>query len=175
MFHSGTQRLMDVWTALPDAGRVPPRAALDPIQLGPLLAQTFMAERRGEDLVFRLAGGWIERLHGRPLRGETWLGLFREDGRALVAAAVAQTVREARPVVIAAETDPGGDPFEIVIAPFRGPDGAADRILGLYQPTRFGGQALRDIGGLIARVSMGVGEVQRAPLQLASLNGRRVA
>lgn len=175
MFHSGTQRLLATWAALPDAGRVPARASLDPTVLGPLLAQTFMAQRRGDDLVFRLAGGWIERLHGRPLKGAGWLELWREDGRNLVSAAIAQSIREARPVVIAAEVDPGGDPFEIAIAPLRSADGVADRILGLYQPTRFGGQALKDIDGMIARISMGVGDIRRAPLQLAAVDGRRVA
>ncbi|GAD60687.1 hypothetical protein MBEBAB_2937 [Brevundimonas abyssalis TAR-001] len=68
VFHSGIQRLVDAWTALPGASRIPDRAAFDPNALGRLLPQVFLAERRDEGLVFRLAGGWIERAHGRPLK-----------------------------------------------------------------------------------------------------------
>ena len=175
MFHSGTQRLIGLWSALPGGGRTPARADLDPTALGPLLPQAFMAERRGDDAILRIAGGWIERLHGRNLKGEAWLSLWLPAGQDIVAAAIIQTAREGRPVVIAAETPFEGDPIEIVIAPMRSPDGATDRLLGLYQPTRFGGQSLRDIDALTACTSMGVGPIRRAPLQLAAIDGRRVA
>ncbi|NBB52549.1 PAS domain-containing protein [Rhizobium sp. CRIBSB] len=175
MLHSGTQRLIGIWSALPGGGRVPARADLDPTALGPLLPQAFMAERQGEDAVFRVAGGWIERLHGRSLTGETWLPLWCPDGRGIIAAAMTQALREGRPVIIAAETPFEGDPLEVVIAPMRSRDGATDRLLGLYQTTRFGGQALRDIEALHARSSMGLGDIRRAPLHLAAIGGRRVA
>lgn len=175
MFHSGTQRLMTLWADLPDSGRVPARQALDPCRLGPLMAQTFMADRRDDAPAIRFAGGWVERLHDLPMAGADWLGLWCPDSRALVASAVRQTFRESRPVVIVAEAVGPGDLFEVCLAPFRSARGAADRLMGLYQPTGFGGMALRGIGTLTARVAIGVGEVHRPDLHLAAINGRRVA
>lgn len=186
MFHSGTQRFLEVWSALPGAERVPTRQALDPAAFGGLISQVFMADRRDGRPTLRFAGDWIERLHGEPLSGASWPGLWREDSRALVAAAVAQTFREVRPVVIAAAVGHAG--LEIALAPLRSPDGAANRFVGLYQPQSpgqspgldlrgldLGGLTLRDAGPMEALAVTTVGEARRAPLSLAALNGRRVA
>ena len=81
LFHSGIQALVDVWSALPGAVRIPDRAAFDPHALGRLLPQVFIAERRDEGVTFRLAGGWIERAHGRPLKGAYVLEVRRLSRR----------------------------------------------------------------------------------------------
>ena len=57
----------------------------------------------------------------------------------------------------------------------RGPDGAPDRLLGLYQPTTPLGRELKDVAAMTARVSIGVGECRRPPLVLACRDGLRVA
>lgn len=173
MFHSGTQTLIDYWTALPQAERIPARAAFDPMALGGLAPQLFTAERNGARL--RLAGGWIERAHGQALGGVDWLTVWREDARKMVTAAIVQAFREARPVVLVAEAEGLHGPLEIVVAPLRSTSGEADRLIGLYQPTHPGDRNPDRIGSLMARVSIGVGPIARAPLTLAAIDGRRIA
>ena len=175
MFHSGTQTLIDHWTALPQAERIPARSAFDPMAMGGLAAQLFSADRSEASAPLRLAGGWIERAHGQPLRGIDWLTLWREDARAMVTAAITQSFREARPVVLVAEASGLNGPLEIVIAPLRNASGEADRLLGLYQPTHAGDRNPDQIGSLMARLSIGVGPIARAPLTLAAIDGRRIA
>ena len=173
MFHPGTQTLIDHWAALPDAGRIPARAALAPLRLGRLVPQLFSADRADDGTPFRLAGGWIETLHDRPLRGIDWLALWAPQSRPLVEAAVAQAFREAKPVVMVAEAAGLRGILEIVVAPLRGPDGAADRLVGLYQPTVDQGRRRGAVGPLTARLSIAVGG--RPPLTLAAVDGRRIA
>ncbi len=174
MFHPGTQRLIGLWSALPSRGGAPARTDLDPAALGSLLSQTFLLDRQGDAAVVRLAGDRIERLHGRPLRGEAWLDLWTPDSRALVAAAGIQAAREGRAVVVIAECGPAF-PFEITLAPLRGPDGATDRLLGLHQPLRPGAEEAAPVSALTAYAAIGVGDIRRAPLHLAAVAGRRVA
>lgn len=175
MFHSGTKRLIDLWNDLPGAGRIPMRADFDPVALGRALPQAVIIDRGLTTLPVRLAGGWVETLHGEALRGIDWLGLWHTDSRYIVHASANQAFREARPVVLAAAVPEMSGALEIVVAPLRGPDGTADRLLGLYQWTRPADRAAKDIGLLSARVAIGVGPLGRPPLVLAALNGRRVA
>jgi len=175
MFHPGTQSLIDRWTALPRAGGVPLRSDLEPMAFGPRVPQLFSADRTPQGATFRLAGVWIETFHGRPMRGVPWLALWEAESRPLVASAIVQTVREARPVVMVAEAAALRGLLEIVLAPLRGPDGQPDRLLGLYQPlVQHAGR--REAGGpLTARLSIGVGMSARPALTLAALDGRRIA
>ena len=175
MFHPGTQSLIDRWTALPRAGGVPLRSDLEPMAFGPRVPQLFSADRTPQGATFRLAGVWIETFHGRPMRGVPWLTLWEAESRPLVASAIVQTVREARPVVMVAEAAALRGLLEIVLAPLRGPDGQPDRLLGLYQPlVQHAGR--REAGGpLTARLSIGVGVSARPALTLAALDGRRIA
>lgn len=175
MFHSGTQTLIDLWAALPDARRIPARAALEPMAFGPLVSQLFTADRIDQGARFRLAGGWIEALHGQPLKDCDWLSLWRRESLPLVASSVLQAFREARPVVLATDA-PGLDGvIEIVIAPLRGPTGAADRLIGLYQATNPFDRYAESVGPLSARLSVGIGPIERPPLTLAAVDGRRIA
>ena len=173
MFHSGTQTLIDHWTALPDARRIPARADFRPMAFGRLTPQLILVEREGARM--RLAGGWVERLHGRPLGGADWLSVWREDSRPMVAAAMVQAFREARPVVLSADAARLAGTLEIVIAPLRNADGVADRLVGLYQPINLHDLQADDVGALTARLSIGVGAIGRAPLSLAAIDGRRIA
>jgi hypothetical protein len=173
MFHSGTQTLIDHWTALPEARRIPARADFQPMAFGVLTPQLFMVEREGARL--RLAGAWVERVHGRPLGGADWLSVWREESRPMVAAAMVQAIREARPVVLAADAARMEGVLEIVVAPLRNRAGDADRLVGLYQPVNRADREAEDIGALHARLSIGVGPIARAPLSLAAVDGRRIA
>ena len=109
------------------------------------------------------------------MRGLSWLELWAPESRPLVAAAVVQTFREARPVVMVAEAARLRGVLEIVIAPMRQPDGTADRLIGLYQPVAEQERRSEAVGPLTARLSIGVGTPSRAPLTLAALDGRRIA
>lgn len=173
MFHSGTQILIDHWTALPEARRIPARADFEPMTFGRLTPQLFMVEREGARI--RLAGGWVERLHGQALGGSDWLSVWREDSRQMVTAAMVQAFREARPVVLAADAARLEGVLEIVVAPLRNGDGVADRLVGLYQAVSALDRQADDVGALAARLSVGVGAIGRAPLSLASVDGRRIA
>ncbi len=175
MFHPGTQTLIDHWAALPEARRIPARSAFEPLRLGRLTPQLFSAERSDAGATFRLAGAWIETLHGRSMRGADWLSLWAPESRPLVASAVVQTFREARPVVMIAEAERLRGVLEIVIAPMRRGDGTADRLVGLYQPIAEQERRTEPVGPMTARLSIGVGVTGRPPLTLAALDGRRIA
>lgn len=178
MFHSGTTWLIDLWASLPDSRGIPARADLRPEAVGGGLIRLFLADRRGDDAVIRLAGGPVETLHDMPLAGRSWLSLWRRESRPLVASAVIQTFREGRPVVVVA--DAGGAPMEIALAPLRGAAGEVDLLLGHYQPTLPArtpaeAPAWPASGPLEARLSVGVGDLRRPRLTLAARDGRRIA
>ncbi len=175
MFHPGTQTLIDHWAALPEARRIPTCADLEPMRLGRLVPQMFSADRSEAGATFRLAGAWVETLHGRSMRGAGWMSLWAPESRPLVANAVVQTFREARPVVMVAEAGRLRGVLEIVIAPLRRADGIADRLVGLYQPLAEQERRTEAVGPLTARLSIGVGLSGRPPLTLAALDGRRIA
>ena len=179
MFHPDTQFLIDHWTGLSRRPSVragiPDRAAIEPDMLGLRLPRAFIAGRTGEDAVIRLAGTWIESFHGEPLRDRALLSVWRTASRPLVVAALTQTVREARPVVIAAVAGFVSAQIEVALVPLRGPSGAVDRILGLYAPMATLSLGKDEPRLLTARVSIGVGEAARPALALAALDGRRIA
>lgn len=177
MFQPDTHALIDWWTALSRAdgvrGGLPDRAALIPETLGPRLSRAFLAERNGDDARLRLAGDQLEAFHAAALTGASLLSLWRHGSRPLVASALRQCVREARPVVVAATAGPAA--IEVTLVPFRGEAAGADLILGLH--ARAPGPALpeRRAHRLTAQVSVGVGAPARARLSLAALDGRRIA
>ncbi|HYC67606.1 PAS domain-containing protein [Brevundimonas sp.] len=179
MFHPDTQFLIDHWTALarrPESrGGIPHRAALEPDVLGLRLPRAFVARRSGEDAAIRLAGSWIEAFHGEDLKDRSLLSLWRTASRPLVSTALTQTVREGRPVVVAALAGSIAAQIEITLLPLRGPSGRPDRLLGLYAPAATLTLAADEPRLLTARVSIGVGEAARAPLSLAAVGGRRIA
>lgn len=179
MFQPDTQFLIDQWTDMAHRpgvrGGVPARADLEPERLAARLPRAFLLERRGEDAVFRLAGSWLESFHGESLKGRSFLELWRTASRPLVAAGVAQTLREARPVAIVALAGSLEAPIEVLLTPLRAAPAQPDLVLGLYAPA--GGFILPvDASRLLtARVTVGVGEPGRPPLTLAAIDGRRVA
>lgn len=176
MFHSGTTALIDAWSALPDAERIPARTAFDPMATGSLVPHLWSADRleTGHTRI-RLAGSWVERLHGCPLASLEWLTLWRTDSRPAVAAAVSLAFREARPMVLSAGSPLLAGHLEISLVPLRDRKGSANRIVGLYQPLHPDDRQAEAIGEMI--VSSGFAGIQRhrAPLSLAAVDGRRIA
>jgi len=179
MFHPDTQALIDLWSgwSRDPAARagLPPRTTLRPDALGPRLTRAFLAERVGDDVRLRLAGDWLESFHDARLTGASLTALWRTPSIPMVAAAVRQSVREARPVVVVAAAGVGNAPLEVSLAAFQGDALGRELILGLYAPTATLTLPVRTPHRLTARVSMAVGEPARPRLSLAALDGRRIA
>lgn len=176
MSHSGTRQLIAAWAALPDSGSVPAREALDPQSIADLLPQVFMAQKTDAGLRFRMAGAWIERLHGGSMRGRHWLDLWLRESRLGAHRAAGAALKDGRPLVLIAEAGDPAERIEIVLAPMRGPSGAADRILGLYQPLTLDAVALKAVGemGLVSAAPAAL-PTDRPALSLAAFEGRRIA
>lgn len=179
MFHSDTNALIEIWTSLscgPEArAGLPSRASLYPDALGPRLTRAFLAERVGHDARLRLAGDWLEAFHGTPLTGAELSSLWRKRSHPMIAAALMQTVREARPVVVVAAVGATNAPVEVTLTPFQGEAPGRELILGLYAPTATLTLPTGVSHQLTARVFTGVGEPGRPHLALAALDGRRIA
>ena len=130
--------------------------------------------------MFRLAGGWIEGAHGRPLKGAYLLEVWRRDSRLMVHRGLAQAFRDGRPMIFSADMEMEDGallPAEIVAAPLRGPTGLPDRLLGLYQPLSTEGDEAKAVQGLVVRAMTPATTpaARRAALTLAAIDGRRIA
>lgn len=174
-FHPNTQRLIDYWRSL---GAQPRRASVDPAHFSNLAPRTFVLGRQATGLYpFRLAGGFVADLHGRDLRGQNGLDLFREGDRHLVKTALETARRRPEPVVATVQARAAGAelPVEILFAPLIG---EPDRFLGLYQPlamvARLNGAPVKDFA-LGAIRGVGPANELTPQLRLATLDGRRVA
>jgi hypothetical protein len=180
MFHPNTQKLIETWRSHREGRALPPRSALSPIDLGPLLPQILMLGHEDGEEVVRLSGGLIADLYGRDLRGSVLGALWPKHERPLIADALKRARHAAAPVVLTVDAEaPNGESIgvELCLAPLTGPDGAADRTLGLFQPismtARLMGQRIRT---LTLRGAVVAVEAAPAPtLKLVALNGQRVA
>jgi hypothetical protein len=180
MVHPNTQKLIETWRAHRDGQALPARTALSPIDLGPLLPQILMLGHEGGEEVFRLSGGLIADLYGRDLRGSVLSALWAKHERPLVADVLVRARRAAAPVVLTVDAEaPNGERIgvEICLAPLTGPDGAANRTIGLFQPISMVGRLMgQRIRMLSLRGAVVMVEAQSAPmLKLVALNGSRVA
>lgn len=178
MFHSGTQSLINCWLTLSRTAQAPARAEFSPALVPELAPRLFLVDRSRPEGRLRLAGEFVETLHGRGLKGRSHLELWGPESRPLVQRTAMRAVREVRPFVITAE-GPGryGDMLrmEVLLAPLSGPDGAVERLLGLYQPTGSAGFDAGPAFRLTARLAAAAGpESGRPPLTLAADNSRRV-
>ena len=180
MLHPNTQRLIETWRSHRDGRALPARAALSPIDLGSLLPQILMLGREDTEEVVRLSGGLISDLYGRDLRGSVLSALWAKPERPLVADALARARKAAAPVVLTVDAEaPGGESIgvEICLAPLTGPDGAANRTIGLFQPISMVGRLMgQRIKVLSLRGAVVVADVRpEAKLKLVALNGALVA
>lgn len=179
MFQPDTQRLIDHWTALARAagvrGGIPHRSAFQPESLGARMPRAFLVEQRPEGPTLRVAGGWLELLHNRPLGGADFLSLWAPGSRPLVAETLTQGFRQARPMVIVARAGAGAATVEVVMTPLRGRSGRADRILGLMAPAEPVTLDHDQPCLLTARLAVAAGDPGRPDLSLAAVQGRRLA
>jgi hypothetical protein len=178
MFHSSTERLIDYWRGLRVDRPAPSRAAVDPSGFVAVAPRTFIASRdaRGE-FELRLAGEMLIDLHGRQLRGEQLGRLWRPIHRRRLAGLLDAALAAGEPLVTSAEAwGPDAVPvrLEVLFLPLLGPDGIADRFLGLYQPTT--GAWRGPVGEIALLGGYGVAdETLPFHLRLATVDGRQLA
>ena len=178
MFHSNTERLIDYWRGLRVDRPVPSRAAVDPSGFVAVAPRTFIASRnvRGE-FELRLAGEMLIDLHGRQLRGEPLERLWRPIHRRRLSGLLEAALAAGEPLVTSAEAwgrDAVHLRLEVLFLPLAGADGAADRFLGLYQPTS--GAWRGPVGELALLGGYGVAdETLPFHLRLATVDGRQLA
>jgi hypothetical protein len=156
---------------------------------GPLLSQlVILGWDRDGRATFRLAGGMVTELHGRDLRDAELYPLWQREQRQRLQTHLADARRSAQPVVLRATgTGIHGTrvDLEITLAPLAGPNGEADRFIGLYQlltPVPFlAGRPVSQLSLTGAeRISLPNAEPRTAAgaqthLRLVVDNGRRVA
>jgi len=180
MFHSNTDRMIQIWQARQTGFSIPARSDLSPMDLRAMLPQVFMlGVERGED-IFRLCGGLVADLYGRDLRGTHFRNLWDPADRAVVVDAQTRAIRGRTPVVLTADAmAPGGETVgvEICLAPLRGPSGRPDRTLGLFQPISMVGRLMgQRIDTLVLRdAELATEALRLSPVRLVAVNGRRVA
>lgn len=179
MFHPDTQFLIEHWTGLARGpfvrAGVPDRVSLRPDALGLRLPRVFMLDLAQGSPSLALAGSWIEAFHDRVLKDTPFAEIWKPGSDVLALSAIHQSVREARPVVLATSAGLHRTPIELVFAPLRTGAGTVDRVLGLYAPLTTLTFARDESRLLKARLALGVGEPGRPALNLAAVHGRRVA
>ncbi len=130
-------QLEALWQALrPPGGGLPPRAAVQPQGMARLLDRMMLLERLAPGVArIRLAGSRLTDLMGMDLRGMPFTALILPPDRAAAAAAVDRVF--AGPAIVTAdfEGERGfGRPAlaaRLLLLPLTGPQGAADRALGV--------------------------------------------
>jgi hypothetical protein len=177
MFHSNTELLIDYWRSLTGGRGAPPRGEIDPACFASLAPRTFVAAREHGEVRFRFAGEQLIDLHGRQLRGEAVVQLWRLVHRRRLAWLIEAALAAGEPLVVAAETwtdEAARIRLEVLFAPLANRLGAVDRCLGLYQ--LIGGFWPGPIGELALAGPYGVAdESPAAHLRLAAVDGRRIA
>ena len=178
VFHNNTEQLMAYWRSLRRGGALPVRRDFDPTQVFELLPQLFMLDIGAARLPFRLAGEFLIDLHGKPLKGVDFQGLFVTASRRIVAQATLAALGDPEPVVLDAEafTEDGRSmTLEIMLAPLTDAEGRPERLLGLYQPTSLVARLHgKPVVGMSA--TMAVHATNRgAHLKLAAVDGLRIA
>lgn len=181
MFHLSTQRLIETWRGLRRNDAAPLRSAFDPCAFPGLMPQLFMLDGAA-DLPFRLAGGLIEDLLGRPLRGRGFLPLWSEESRGAVRDAARAVMTGREPAVFyASGLTPSGHSagLELMLAPLAGADGLVDRLVGFCQPltplVRLKDETLVSLTHkltILAAPEVGAAEPR---LKLAAVDGRLIA
>ena len=182
MFHLNTEQLIDYWRAQRGAEAMPRRSSIDPAHMLSVLPRVFMLGRRGPGLYqVRLAGGFVEDLHGRNLRGEDFLHLWRHEHRTSLQMALEAVRRRGEPVVVTCEARPqSGAPMsmEVALAPLVASNGEVNRFLGLYQPVSpvaaLQGQPVICLS--IREIDTPDSGAEAFPrLRLAAMHGKRIA
>jgi len=182
MFHLNTEQLIDYWRTQRGDDPAPRRASIDPTHILKLLPQLFMLGRQGPgQYQFRLTGDFISDLHGRNLRGDDFLRLWRLEHRTSLQMALEAVRRRCEPIVITCDAHAQtGEAvrMELALAPIARADGEITRFLGLYQPVTpvaaLDGRAALSLS--VRAIATPDGSAEAFPrLRLAAVHGARVA
>lgn len=124
MRHEGTFELFSYWNRLRAGRSAPVRHEIEPGDIRKRLPGTFILERRGAaDGAFRLAGTDLCTVHGRELKGTSFVDLWRSEDRGLIARVLRSVFNEARVALVAYEgrNDHGRTAdFELLLLPLAG-------------------------------------------------------
>ena len=180
MFHLNTELLIDYWRDRRGERALPARADIDPADFYSLTPQAFILAREEGEFRFRLAGEAVIDLVGRPLRDQPMADQWRPTHRQPMIRALNASLDSAAVLVVTAhalsETNDQVR-IEFLFAPLTGPNGRADRFLGLCQPLSplsiLNGRPVRDLA--IHGLNGAEAKPPRAGLRLAALDGRRIA
>ena len=135
---AATQELFEYWRRIKGARSAPERNDVEPGSIRGVLADTFILDfesRAGFPL--RIAGSRTNALFMRELRGQPFLGIWREEDREEMRAIVQSVADEAQPFLIGASGAPAGvfrTDVEILLLPLRHLGATHARILGSCTP-----------------------------------------
>jgi hypothetical protein len=118
------------------AREAPNRRDFDPAKLKSCLPSLMMLEQTGPDYVFRLSGGSLVHLHGRELRGESFISLFTKSSQIEISACLQASMVRQIPLNLSvqAHTSKGKSiSLTITLAPLCNDYGVTDRLVGLYE------------------------------------------
>jgi hypothetical protein len=129
----------------------------------------------------RLAGGFIADMHGRELRHTDFMRLWEPAARMPLQLALEAVRRHPEPLVLDADARAGEGllRLEVLVAPLRGPSGAIDRLIGLFQPktpvAALKGGTIKALH--IRNISTAAPQASAAfpRLRLAAIDGREIA
>jgi hypothetical protein len=179
MSHANTARMQGYWEERREGIEAPRRSSIDPAGFCDLVTQAFVLGRGpGRAYPFRLTGALLEDLHGGPLVGSDFVGLWAPPDRARIQAAIEEAMeRRVAVIALAHGRSPSGHQarLEILLAPLAGRHGRVDRMLGLYQPVsplfRLQDQPIRRLFLL----ELAFADEAPSPVRLASVDGRLIA
>ncbi|MED5549591.1 MAG: PAS domain-containing protein [Pseudomonadota bacterium] len=138
MRHAQSQALHAYWQTRRQGGAAPHRTDIEPQDIARMLGYVFILWRADPDHhIFRLAGTHLCDLYQREFRDQNFLSLWRSHDRTHVQAVLEASITGTEPASLIARTvtmDRLDLPVEISFLPLRGPSGAIDRTLGLFQP-----------------------------------------
>jgi hypothetical protein len=135
---AASRELFAYWNALRGLRSAPERDDVDPAAIRGILADTFILEfDPGAGFPLRVVGTRTNALFLRELRGEPFLGLWREADRAEIAEIVVALADEAQPFLIGAAAAALGFPqvdVEVLLLPLRRRGDTHARALGCCAP-----------------------------------------
>lgn len=138
MRHAHTKTLLAYWDSRRSGRTAPAGADILPRDLSGLLAHLFILRREDRDHhVFRLAGTAICDMHKREFSEQNFLSLWQGQDRPMMTALLEGSLTAPGPATALADAvalDGRRVEVEFAFLPLRGPEGALDRALGLYQP-----------------------------------------
>lgn len=179
-----SKELYGYWSRLRGARAAPERADIDPGAIRSVLADTFIIEvDDAGEFPIRLSGTRLNALWLKDQKSASFVGLWKEDDRRSIAAALLTVIDGVAPVVAGARARPRGLPaleLELLLLPLRHFGKTHSRILGSlapsHQPDWLGVSAAGSLDLLSLRILQPNASQFLEPLrQVDSLNDYRQA